>query len=129
MVDLLADGAEYDAARSRRAGGRDRVVRTRYSSIYLVPGVLASAGPAFLVAVTGRGFLPLAVAWWAAAVAVAAVRSGAVRLRVCLALIPICVLTTFEGGLFMLPAVAAMCAIELGRGSARASRSARHAAR
>jgi hypothetical protein len=82
-----------------------------------VPAVLAFAGPAFLVAVVGAGFVPFAAAWWAAALAVASIRSRGARIRVCLVLIPVCVLTAFEGGLFVLPAVAAMCAIDVGRGS------------
>jgi hypothetical protein len=82
-----------------------------------VPAVLAFAGPAFLVAVVGAGFLPFAALWWTAALAVASIRSRAARIRVCVALIPVCVLTAFEGGLFVLPSVVAMCAIDVGRGS------------
>lgn len=90
-------------------------MRNRYSRIYGLPAVLAFVGPVFLVLVTGGGFLPLAIGWWIASLTLACIKSRRTRMGLAVALLPICVLTTFEGGLFMLPAVVALLAIDLTR--------------
>jgi hypothetical protein len=87
-------------------------VRNRYTRAHLVPAALAFAGPAFLVVATGGGFWPLAVGWWAVALIVASIKRRRARIGVAIAFLPICVVTTFEGGLFMLPAVIALLAID-----------------
>jgi hypothetical protein len=46
-------------------------MRDRYGRIYLVPAVLAFAGPGFLVVATGGKFLPFAIGWWILALGVA----------------------------------------------------------
>ena len=90
-------------------------MRARYEPIYLVPAILALAGPAFLVAVTWGGFLPFALGWWALAFLVAQIRSPVARIGVGVVLLPVCVLLAFEGGLYMLPAVFTMLLIDATR--------------
>jgi len=94
------------------------VTARRYPPIYRVPAVLALAGPAVLIVATRGSFLPFAVAWWAASLAVASIPKHGARIGVAVALIPLCWLTTFEGGLFMLPAVVALLAIDVAKASA-----------
>lgn len=90
----------------------DLAMRDRYERVYLWPAVLAFAGPAFLVVATRGNFWPLAVGWWVGSLVVASIKKRGVRIGVTVALLPICVLATFEGGLFMLPAVLALLAID-----------------
>ena len=80
--------------------------------VYLLPAMLAFAGPALLIGLTQGAFWPLAIAWWLCAAIVAVIRSHRWRMIVTVVLIPVCVLTTFEGGLFMLPAVLTLLAID-----------------
>jgi len=87
-------------------------IRNRYMPVYRLPAALALAGPAFLVVVTHGSFVPLAVGWWILLFVVASIKNRRARIGVTVALIPICVLTTFEGGLFMLPAVVALLVID-----------------
>jgi hypothetical protein len=65
-----------------------------------------------LMVLTQGAFWPLALVWLSCAAVVAAIRNRRWRVIVTVALIPICVLTTFEGGLLMLPAVLALLAID-----------------
>jgi hypothetical protein len=79
---------------------------------YLVPAMLAFAGPALLIVLTHGAFWPLAIVWWLCATMVGVIRSHRWRMIVTVVLIPVCVLTVFEGGLFMLPAVVTFLAID-----------------
>ena len=54
----------------------------------------------------------MALVWWLCAAVVAVIRSHRWRMIVTVVLIPVCVLTAFEGGLFMLPAVLTLLAID-----------------
>jgi hypothetical protein len=85
---------------------------TAVQRVYLLPAILALAGPALLIVLTHGSFWPLAIAWWLCAAIVAVIRSHRWRMVVTVVLIPVCVLTTFEGGLFMLPAVLTLLAID-----------------
>ena len=80
--------------------------------VYLLPAMLAFAGPALLIVLTNGDFWPLALVWWLCAAVVALIRSHRWRRIVTVVLIPVCVLTAFEGGLFMLPAVLTLLAID-----------------
>jgi hypothetical protein len=80
--------------------------------VYLLPAMLAFAGPALLIVLTHGAFWPLALAWWLCAAVVAVIRNHRWRMIVTVVLIPVCVLTVFEGGLFMLPAVLTLLAID-----------------
>ncbi len=80
--------------------------------VYLLPAVLAFSGPALLIVLTHGAFWPLALAWWLCAAVVGVIRNRRWRMIVTVVLIPVCVLTVFEGGLFMLPAVLALLAID-----------------
>ena len=80
--------------------------------VYLLPAMLAFAGPALLIVLTHGAFWPLALAWWLCAAMVAVIRNHRWRMIVTVVLIPVCVLTVFEGGLFMLPAVLTLLAID-----------------
>ena len=80
--------------------------------VYLLPAILAFAGPALLIVLTHGSFLPLAIAWWLCAAMVAVIRNQRWRMIVTVVLIPVCLLTVFEGGLFMLPAVLTLLAID-----------------
>ncbi len=93
----------------------------RYRPIYLLPAVLALAGPLVLVVATRGGFLPLAFAWWAVSFVVACIGSRKARIGLSLLLMPACVLLAFEGGLFMLPALISMFLIDVASGSAPTS--------
>jgi hypothetical protein len=83
-----------------------------YTRAYVLPGVLAFAGPAVLVAATWGRFWPFVLGWWGASFAVASIRSRSMRMGLTIGLLPICVLTAFEGGLFMLPAAITLLAID-----------------
>ena len=74
--------------------------------------MLAFAGPALLIVLTHGEFWPFALVWWLCAAVVAVIRSQRWRRIVTIVSIPVCVLTVFEGGLFMLPAVLALLAID-----------------
>lgn len=87
----------------------------RYAPAYAIPGVLALAGPAVLVGATRGAFLPFALGWWLLAVVIALLRHRRARIAATIALIPICVVTTFEGGLFMLPAALSLLLIDVSR--------------
>ena len=80
--------------------------------VYLLPAILAFAGPALLIVLTHGGFWPVAIAWWLCAALVGVIRNRRWRMIVTVVLIPVCVVTVFEGGLFMLPAVLALLAID-----------------
>lgn len=80
--------------------------------VYLLPAMLAFAGPALLIVLTHGGFWPLALVWWLCAAVVAVIRGHRWRMIVTVVLMPVCVLTVFEGGLFMLPAVLTLLAID-----------------
>jgi hypothetical protein len=97
------------------------MIRSRYPPVYRLPAALAVAGPTFLVAVTRGDFLPLAVAWLIASFAVASIRNRAIRIGVTVTLMPVCLLTAFEGGLFMLPAALTMLALDLNNPTATTS--------
>jgi hypothetical protein len=84
----------------------------RYGRVYLLPAVLAFVGPAFLVVATRGSFWPLAVGWWIGSLVVGSIKRRGIRIGVTIALLPICVLTAFEGGFFMLPAALALLAID-----------------
>jgi len=85
----------------------------RYGPAYAIPALLAFAGPAVLVGVTHGGFMPFALGWWVVALVIALVSNRRARIAVTAALIALCVLTAFEGGLFMLPAALALLVIDL----------------
>jgi len=85
----------------------------RYGPAYAIPALLAFAGPAVLVGVTHGGFLPFALGWWVVACVIALVSNRRARIAATSALMPVCVLTAFEGGLFMLPAALALLVIDL----------------
>ena len=87
-------------------------VRAAVRRAYLLPVVLAFAGPVLLIGLTGGAFWPLAIAWWLCAAVVGLIRNQRWRKIVTVVLIPVCVLTVFEGGLFMLPAVLTLLAID-----------------
>ena len=65
-----------------------------------------------ILAAVGWDAYWLVVAWGVAALVIAfgarVVRAPLARAAVCAALVPLCVLLTFEGGLFFLPAVVAL---------------------
>ena len=92
-------------------------MRERHVSAYLVPAVIALVGPLVLIAATDGGFLPFALGWWLLSLVVALIRPRKGRVAAAAALVPLCVLTTFEGGLWMLPAVVALLVVELSRPS------------
>ena len=101
-------------------------IRNRYAPVYRLPAALAFAGPAVLIIVTRGGFLPLAIAWWVASLAVASITNRSARMGVSAALIPLCSLTTFEGGLFMLPAVVTLLAIDVTKAAGTAQKTPQH---
>jgi hypothetical protein len=104
-------------------------MRSRYGPVYLLPAVLALAGPLVPVAATRGGFLPFALGWWGLTLIVASIGNRKVRMVVSLLLIPTCVLFVFEGGLFILPAIVSMFLIDVASGLARPSATTpRHAA-
>jgi hypothetical protein len=95
-------------------------MRTRPSP-YAIPSLLAALGLAVLLVATRGAFWPLALVCVAAIVVliaarktIASSRSG----RVALAAIVVvaCLILTFEGGLFLLPAALALLAVEARRG-------------
>jgi hypothetical protein len=77
----------------------------------VVPAALALAGPALLVLVTRGAFALVALLWWAGALLLARLRPRSRRV-VTVILVPVCVVTAFEGGLFMLPALIALAVID-----------------
>jgi hypothetical protein len=83
-----------------------------YPRAYVLPATLAFAGPTFLLVATGGRFWPLALGWWGASLVVASIKSRRTRIGLTIGLLPICVLATFEGGLFMLPAAITLLAID-----------------
>ena len=80
--------------------------------VYLLPALLALAALALLMVLTEGAFWPLAILWLLCAAVVGVIRNRRWRVIVTVALIPVCVLTTFEGGLLMLPAVLTLLAID-----------------
>jgi hypothetical protein len=80
--------------------------------VYLLPALLAFAALALLMVLTQGAFWPLAIVWLLCAALVVAIRNRRWRVIVTVVLIPVCVFTTFEGGLLMLPAVLTLLAIE-----------------
>jgi hypothetical protein len=80
--------------------------------VYLLPALLAFAALALLMFLTQGAFWPLAIVWLSCAAVVVVIRNRRWRVIVTVALLPICVLTTFEGGLLMLPAVVSLLAID-----------------
>jgi len=68
------------------------------------------AGEVFIVATVGAESWPLLVGWAVAALVVAGVtrlvRRPALRIVLVALLLPACVVTTFEGGIFFLPVAA-----------------------
>ena len=96
-------------------------MRSGYRPVYLLPAVLALAGPLVLVAATRGGFLPFALGWWGLSLIVASIGKRRVRIGASLLLMPACVLFVFEGGLFMLPAILSMFFIDVASGSASPS--------
>jgi hypothetical protein len=99
-------------------------MRDRYGAVYLLPAALAFVGQAILVSATHGGFFPFALAWCVVSVVIALIGSRAARIGVTVLLIPICVLTTFEGGLFMLPAAVSILVIDAVKASAGPSTTA-----
>lgn len=79
---------------------------------YLLPAVLAVSALGLLMVLTQGAFWPLAILWLLCAAVVAVIRNRRRRVIVTVALIPVCVLTTFEGGLLMLPSVVTLLAID-----------------
>jgi hypothetical protein len=77
-----------------------------------IAAALFVAAEVVVLAAVGRDAVWLVVAWGVAALVVAigarAVRSSLARLLVCAALVPVCILLTFEGGLFFVPAAVAL---------------------
>jgi hypothetical protein len=74
-------------------------------------GLFVAAEVAILAVVGWEGVW-LAAAWGVGALVVAsgvrAVRSSIARVSICAALVPLCVVLTFEGGLFFVPAAVAL---------------------
>jgi len=70
------------------------------------------AGEVFMLAAVGAESWPLLVGWAVAALVVAGVtrlaRRPALRIILVALLLPACVITTFEGGLFFVPAAATL---------------------
>lgn len=82
-----------------------------------IPGALAALGILAILAAVGTDSLPLVGFWIVSSLAVAWIwrTSGRIiRTGLALALLPTCVLMTFEGGLFLLPAVFALVWATLG---------------
>ena len=90
-------------------------------SVYLLPVILALAGPAVLIVLTEGSFWPLAIGWWLVAAMVGAVRNRRWRMVVAALLIPVCVVTVFEGGLYVLPALLTLLAIDAIKGASPGS--------
>jgi hypothetical protein len=101
----------------------------RYGPASAIPALLAFAGPAVLVGVTHGGFLPFALGWWGVAFIIGLVSNRRARIVATVALIPVCVLTVFEGGLFMLPAALALLLIDLRARSGTAGHGPAHPSR
>jgi len=89
-------------------------------SPYLLPAILALVGPLVLIVATDGGFLPFALGWWLLSLLVALIRPRKGRIGIAAALVPLCVVTAFEGGLWMLPAVVGLLVVELARPSSGA---------
>ena len=79
----------------------------------LLPAALALAACLTIFVAVGPESLPLVLLWLAASVLAGAVwaRVPALDLALPLALLPICVLLTWEGGLFFVPSVIAMIVV------------------
>jgi hypothetical protein len=76
-----------------------------------ISGVLAALGMLAILVLVGPSSLPLVGFWLAVSIGVGWIwrTSGRVlRVALCLALPPLCVLMTFEGGLLFLPAAFAL---------------------
>jgi hypothetical protein len=80
--------------------------------VYLLPALLAFAGPALLIVLTQGAFWPLAILWWLCAAVIGVISNRRRRVIVTIVLIPVCVLTLFEGGPVMLPAALTLLAID-----------------
>src|SRR5437867_4308905 len=74
------------------------------------PPLLALAACLSILLGVGPGSWPLLVGWLAAIILVATVWEAApvVRVGMAIALIPLCILLTWEGGLFFVPSAAAL---------------------
>jgi hypothetical protein len=101
-------------------------MRARYTRVYALPAALAFAGPAVLVVATGGDFWPFALGWWVVSLVVASIKSRGIRIAVTVAALPICVLTVFEGGLFMLPAALALLALDASHSASPRKETAQH---
>jgi hypothetical protein len=82
---------------------------------------LAIAGCLAILVAVGRDSAPLAGAWFVATWIIAALwlNVPAMRMALAIVLLPACVVLTWEGGLFFVPAVLALLGvamIERGRG-------------
>lgn len=83
-----------------------------------ISGVLAALGMLAILVLVGISFLPLVGFWLVVSLGVGWIwrTSGRVlRVGLSLALLPMCVLMTFEGGLFFLPAAFALAGSTLAR--------------
>ncbi len=83
----------------------------------LVVSALVLAGLGVVLASVGTASWPLLLGWGAGWLVLAAALHALadrhwVRLGAALVLVPLCVVLTFEGGLFFLPAAAALVAFE-----------------
>jgi hypothetical protein len=81
----------------------------------LIPVTLAGTGWLTILALVGPGAWPLLVLWLLAIALVTWVWSRVppvVRVALALVLLPLCVLFTWEGGLFFLPAALALFMLE-----------------
>jgi hypothetical protein len=92
---------------------RDTVDRMPRRLVQVAIALWALAEALFLVLI-GTVAWPLVLGWAVAAVVVGLVAgvlpTGAVRIVAALALLPACVVLTWEGGLFLLPAAACLAA-------------------
>lgn len=88
----------------------------RMQARHAVPAVLVAGGAVIIVISVGVEALPLAGGWILAAALAGWLwfrARATLRLGIALALVPVCILLTWEGGLFFLPAALALIAISL----------------
>jgi hypothetical protein len=80
-----------------------------------LPTGLVVAACIAIVSLVGSDSLPLVAGWLVGALVIGALWTALPRLRLTLsiALLPLCVLLTWEGGLFFLPAAVALLGISI----------------